>query len=56
MKLLGSEPGFFRIRVTAAHLRTGGTEPEVEEWMMVVIREDRVGRQALTRGVGKGSS
>lgn len=45
--MLGSEPGFFRIGVTAADLRDDGTEPEVrEEWMIAVIRGRREGREA----------
>lgn len=31
LKLLGSEPGFLSIGVTAADLRDDGTEPEVRE-------------------------
>lgn len=55
MKLLGSEPGFLTIRVTAVDWRDDGTEPEERvEWMMVGIRDDREGRQALIRGVGRG--
>ena len=57
LKLLGSEPGFFRIGVTAADLRDEGTEPEVrEKWMMAVIRGSREGREAITREDGRGSS
>ena len=57
MKLLGSEPGFFSVGVTAADLREDGTEPEVmEEWIMAVIRGSREGREAITREDGRGSS
>ena len=57
LKLLGSEPCFLSIGVTAADLRDDGTEPEVkEECMMAVIRGSREGRQVMTRGVGRGSS
>lgn len=57
LRLLGSEPGFFNIGVTAADLRDDGTEPDVrEEWMMAVIRGSREGREAITREDGRGSS
>ena len=57
LKILGSRPGFFSNGVTAADLRGDGTEPEVrEEWMMVVIRGSREGREAITREDGIGSS
>ena len=46
--MLGSEPVFFNIGVTAADLRDGGTEPDDrDEWMMVVIRGSREGREAI---------
>lgn len=39
LKVLGSEPGFLRIRVTAADLSDDGTEPEVrEEWVLLALR------------------
>ena len=57
LKLLGSEPGFFRIGVTAATLKGEGKVPVVrEEWMMAEMRGRREGRQDLTREVGRGSS
>ena len=57
LKLLGSAPGFFSMGVMAADLKSEGTRPEVrEECMMTVIREDNEGRQAFTRGVGRGSN
>ena len=55
--MLGSEPGFFNISVTAADLKDGGTELVVrEEWIMAVIKGSRDGREAITREVGRGSS
>lgn len=57
LKLLGSEPGFFSIGVTAAVLKSVGTIPvEREEWMMADMRGSREERQDLTRAVGRGSS
>ena len=57
LKLLGSEPGFFRIGVTTAVLKSGGTIPVVsEEWIMAVMRGSREERQDLTKVVGRGSS
>ena len=57
LRILGSEPGFFRVGVTAAVLKDRGTEPEVrEEWIMAVIRGNREGREAMTREEGRGSS
>ena len=57
LKLLGSEPGFFRIGVTAAVLKAGGTIPvDSEEWIMAEMRGSREERQDLTRIVGMGSS
>ena len=57
LKSLGSEPGFFRMGMTAAVLKEGGTIPvESEEWMMAEMRGSREGRQDLTRGVGRGYS
>lgn len=38
LKVLGSESGFLRIRVTAADFRDDGTEPEVrEEWVLLAF-------------------
>lgn len=55
--MLGSEPGFLRMGITAADLRAEGTIPEVrEECMIAVIREDREGKQTFTRMVGRGSN
>ncbi len=57
MKSLGSEPGFFRMGLTAADLKGVGTIPEdSEEWIMADMRGSREGRQDLTRTVGRGSS
>ena len=57
LRLLGSEPGFLSIVVTAAVLRAEGTTPVVrEECIKSVIRGDREGRVALTRIVGSGSN
>lgn len=54
MKLSGSAPGFLRIGVIATDLKDEGTRPEVrEECVMVVIKKDREGRQALTSGSRK---
>lgn len=39
LKVLGSEPRFLRIRVTAADLSNDVTEPEVrEEWVLLALR------------------
>ena len=57
LKLLGSEPGFFRMGLTAAVLKGVGTVPvDSEEWIMVEMKGSKEGRQDLTRGVGRGSS
>lgn len=52
LRSVGSEPGFFfRLGVTDAALRAGGTVPVWREaWMMLVIREESEGRVVLTRG------
>lgn len=56
LKLLGSNPGFFRIGVTEAVLSDNGTVPEVkDEWMILVMKGASEGRQDLTRAVGRGS-
>ncbi|KAK7880133.1 hypothetical protein WMY93_033200 [Mugilogobius chulae] len=53
LRLVGSEPGFLRIGVTAAVLREDGTVPEVREaWIMLVMRGAKEGSVALTRTVG----
>jgi len=57
LKLVGSAPGFFRIRVITAVLNDVGTVPVVrEEWMMAEMRGAREGWQDFTRTVGRGSS
>ena len=57
MKLLGSKPGFLRMGVTAAVLKSEGTVPvESEEWMIAEIRGSKEGREDFTRDVGRGSS
>ena len=56
LKSLGSEPGFLRQGLTAAHLKEAGTIPvDSEEWIMADMRGSREGRQDLTRTVGRGS-
>ena len=56
MKLLGSEPDFFRMGLIAADLKIAGTIPvDSEEWVMADIRGSREERQDLTRTVGRGS-
>lgn len=57
LKSLGSEPGLFRIGVTAAVLKAEGTIPvDSEEWIMAEMRGSREERQDLTKVVGIGSS
>lgn len=51
----GQKPNWNHI--TVADLRGDETEPEVREgWIMAVMRDDRRGRRAGMRGVGRGSS
>lgn len=50
----GRKPNWSHI--TAADLRGDETEPEVREgWIMAVMRDDRRGRRAGMRHVGRGS-
>ena len=52
----GSRPGFFSTGVTDASFREEGTSPEDrEEFTVVVMRVERVGRQAFRSVVGSGS-
>lgn len=57
LKLLGSDPGFLRMGLTAADLKGVGTIPvDSEEWMMAEMRGSKEERQDLTKEVGRGSS
>jgi len=48
LKLFGSAPGFLSIGVIAADFRDDRTIPEMrEEWIMVVICEERESEQAM---------
>ena len=55
--MLGSDPGFFGMGVTAAVLKAEGTIPdEREEWMIEDMRGSREEEQDLTKVEGRGSS
>lgn len=57
LKSLGSAPGFLSMGVMTVVLKDEGTIQKVrEECIIPVIKEDREGRQALTRTLERGSN
>lgn len=56
-KLLGFEPGFLKIGVTAAVLKTDGTSPvSRDDWIIAQTRGSRDKRCGWTNANGRGSS
>lgn len=57
LKSFDCRPGFFIIGIIIAFFKAVETEPEVrEKWIISVIKEEREGRQSLTKWGVRGSS